>query len=140
MFTRVLAGPLLACSVAWPAVAETFTVYSCSYRLTGGGDDRMDLLFASDNAGETFLFDTPPGSQTPERIPVTIRPAGPGASIFMFAISVPNPETGRVYVTFQARVPKADGPSRLKLDARGFRGESSGTGTCKVETNVRQRF
>lgn len=140
MFRRCLVGAVAALCFALPVAAESFTVYSCSYLLTGGGDDPMRLLFASDSAGKTFLYDTPPGSTTPERIPVTIRPAGANESIFMFALSLPNVETGRVHVTFQARVPNAGGPSRLRLDARGFRGESKGTGSCTVERDVRDRF
>ena len=132
MLVRFVAGVVLAMLPALPAVAESFSIYQCSFLIKGFADEPFDLILVTDEAGQTFTYDLKSGADRPERIPVKVRPAGADASIFLFALSVPNVNTGLVYLTIQARVPKEGGPSRLSMKARRFRDVPSGSGTCTL--------
>jgi hypothetical protein len=124
--------------MASAAAAETYSsVYGCEFVIRGDGGQKTGVIIAIDAQGKAYTFDRGDTGDEVKRFPVSVRRLGSDSYIFTYTFNSPNADRGLIRIDAQMRVPKAGGASRISITGRGFYGNPTGQGTCKLQRNVK---
>lgn len=128
---------VMAASLATASAAETYSLYSCTFLVRGSGGEMSEIFIGVDAGGKAFTYEKRPGSEELVRVPVRVNKNGPNHLLYTYSFDQPHADGQTDRVDARARIPTEGGKSRVSLRGRGYVGQATGDGVCKLERNVR---
>ena len=130
---------LLALPATPVAAAPLYTLYDCTFPESGRGMDAIAprLGIFIDEKGKALVLDGIIQHFKGGPIAAQVRKLDTGKPIFSWTVPMPNVNGRDMQVDYQLRVPREGGAARISANPRGYDAAPTGSGSCKVEKNVR---